>query len=86
MLMFGRNQHNSVKQLSFNYKINKFKIKKKKKNTGVSSPGKPFPSPGLATREFGCNVGDPGSIPELGRSPKEGHENPLQYSYLDTGA
>ena len=25
MLMFGRNQHNSVKQLSFNEKINKFK-------------------------------------------------------------
>ena len=24
MLMFGRNQHNSVKQLSFNLKINKF--------------------------------------------------------------
>ena len=31
MLMFGRNQHNSVKQLSFNYKINKFTIKNKKR-------------------------------------------------------
>ena len=30
MMMFGRNQHNSVKQLSFNCKINKFKIKNKK--------------------------------------------------------
>ena len=28
MLIFGRNQHNSVKQLSFNLKINKFKILK----------------------------------------------------------
>ena len=26
------------------------------------------------------NVGDPGSIPESGRSPGEGNGNPLQYS------
>ena len=24
-----------------------------------------------------CNAGDPGSIPGLGRSPGEGHDNPL---------
>ena len=30
MLMFGWNQHDPVKQLSFNQKINKFKIKKKR--------------------------------------------------------
>ena len=29
-----------------------------------------------------CNVGDLGSIPELGRSPGEGNGNPLQYSCL----
>ena len=29
------------------------------------------------------NVGDPGSIPGLGRSPGEGNGNPLQYSYLE---
>ena len=29
------------------------------------------------------NVGDPGSIPELGRSPGEGNGNPLQYSCLE---
>ena len=28
------------------------------------------------------NVGDPGSIPGLGRSPGEGDGNPLQYSCL----
>ena len=28
MLMYGRSQHNSVKQLSFNKKINQFKVKK----------------------------------------------------------
>ena len=29
------------------------------------------------------SVGDPGSIPGLGRSPGEGHGNPLQYSCLE---
>ena len=29
------------------------------------------------------NVGDPGSIPESGRSPGEGNGNPLQYSSLE---
>ena len=29
-----------------------------------------------------ANAGDSGSIPGLGRSPGEGHGNPLQYSYL----
>ena len=30
-----------------------------------------------------CNVGDPGSIPGLGRSPEDGNGNPLQYSCLE---
>ena len=30
-----------------------------------------------------CNMGDWGSIPGLGRSPGEGHGNPLQYSGLE---
>ena len=30
-----------------------------------------------------CSVGDPGSIPGLGRSPGEGNANPLQYSCLE---
>ena len=37
----------------------------------------------LSGRESACNVGDPGSIPGLGRSPGEGHGNPLQYSCLE---
>ena len=41
-------------------------------------------------KESACNVGDLGSIPELGRSPGEGHGNPLQYSclenFMDRGA
>ena len=34
-------------------------------------------------KESACNVGDPGSIPELGRYPGEGNGNPLQYSCLE---
>ena len=32
-------------------------------------------------KESACNVGDPGSIPGLGRSPGEGIGYPLQYSW-----
>ena len=34
-------------------------------------------------KESACNVGDPGSIPGLGRSPGEGKGYPLQYSGLE---
>ena len=34
-------------------------------------------------KESTCNVGDLGSIPELGRSPGGGHGNPLHYSVLE---
>ena len=34
-------------------------------------------------KEFACNVGDPGSIPGLGRSIGEGIGYPLQYSGLE---
>ena len=30
-----------------------------------------------------CNVGDPGSIPGLGRSPGDENGNPLQHSRLE---
>ena len=38
---------------------------------------------GSDRKESACNVGDPGSLPGLGRSPGEGNGNPLQYSYLE---
>ena len=41
--------------------------------------GSPYSSVG---KESACNAGDPGSIPQLGRSPGEGNGNPLQYSCL----
>ena len=34
-------------------------------------------------KETACNVGDLGSIPELGRSPGEENGYPLQYSGLE---
>ena len=41
-----------------------------------------FPS-GSEDEASACNVGDPGLIPGLGRSPGEGHRNSLQYSCLE---
>ena len=33
-------------------------------------------------KESACNAGDAGSLPGLGRSHREGNDNPLQYSCL----
>ena len=35
-------------------------------------------------KESAHNVGDLGLLPGLGRSPREGHGNPLQYACLDS--
>ena len=35
------------------------------------------------SKESACNMGDPGSIPGSGRSPREGNGYPLQYSCLE---
>ena len=37
----------------------------------------------LGLNDLACNVGDLGSISELGRSPGEGKAYPLQYSGLE---
>ena len=37
---------------------------------------------GADGKESAYNAGDPGLIPGLGRSPREGNGNPLQYSCL----
>ena len=40
--------------------------------------------PGVSDgKEYTCNAGDLGLIPELERSPGEGNGNPLQYSCLE---
>ena len=41
-----------------------------------------FPS-GSDSKEFAFSVGDTDWIPGSGRSPGEGHVNPLQYSCLE---
>ena len=41
-----------------------------------------FPG-GSDSKASAYNVGDPGSIPGLGRSPGERNGNPLQYSCLE---
>ena len=38
---------------------------------------------GLEGKASACNAGDLGSIPESGRSPREGSGNLLQYSCLE---
>ena len=38
---------------------------------------------GSADKESACNAGHLGSIPGLGRSPREGKGYPLQYSGLE---
>ena len=40
-------------------------------------------SGGSDGKESACNMGDPGLIPELGRSPGGANSNPLQYSSLE---
>ena len=40
-------------------------------------------SGGSDGKESACNERDLGSIPGLGRSPRGGHGNPLQYSCLE---
>ena len=44
-----------------------------------------FPDSSVGT-ESACNAGDPGSIPELGRSAKEGIGYPVQYSLASSVA
>ena len=41
-----------------------------------------FPG-GSDGKEYACNAGEPGSIPGLGRCPREGNGNPLQYPCLE---
>ena len=40
-----------------------------------------FPG-GVSGKESAFNSGDPGSVPESGRSPGGGNDNPLRYSCL----
>ena len=48
----------------------------------TSKPHVGFPG-GSDRKESACNIGDPGLIPGLGRSPGKGNGNPLQHSCLE---
>ena len=53
-----------------------------KSRTGVSDFT--FTFPGVSDGKVSaCNAGDQGSVPGLTRSPGEGNDNPVQYSYLE---
>ena len=56
---------------------NKFIPAELKFTLHISFPG------GSHGKESSCNAGDLGSIPESGRSPREGNGNPLHYSCLE---
>ena len=49
---------------------------------GIYEPSSGFPGDSDG-KESGCNAGDVGSIPGLGRSPGEGNGYPPQYSCLE---
>ena len=38
---------------------------------------------GSSGKDYACNLGDQSLIPGSGRSPREGNDNPLQYSCLE---
>ena len=87
--MYGRNQHNFVKQLSsFFFFFFKWKNGGPLLSQHFSSPSY-WPSlyiiGGFAGRWAGkestCNSGDPSSIPGSGRSPGEGIGYPRRYSW-----
>ena len=48
----------------------------------INKPYQDFPD-SLVGKETTCNAGDPGSIPEFGRSAGEGIGYPLKYSGLE---
>ena len=59
-----------------------FKGEKKQVRDTNAIVQKRFPD-GSEGEESACNVGDPGLIPGLGRSPGEGNGYPLQCSCLE---
>ena len=71
--------HLQCRRLLFNSWVGKFPWRRDKLSTPVFLG---FPG-GSDGEESGCNMGDLGSIPGLGRCPGGGHGNPLQYPWLE---
>ena len=64
--------HQVAKALELQLKLQSFQFK-----VEMGFPG------GSDGKESACNAGDLGSTPGLGRSPREGNDNPLQYTCLE---
>ena len=72
-IVYGVAESDTTEQLS----TENFSMVNKVTITTLGFPG------GSDSKESSCNAADLGSIPELGRSPGEGHGNLLQYSCLE---
>ena len=83
---FQTSGSNLILRKKFNMKIQGPYLRKKKKGLtflqGTSQPFLDFPG-GSVVKNLPANSGDTGSIPGLGRSPRKGNSNSLQYSCLE---
>ena len=68
---------NIIFMVSQNLMLSKKRYLNNLSSIKLGSPG------GSDGKESACSTGDPGSIPESGRSPGEGNGDPLQYSCLE---
>ena len=68
---------NIIFMVSQNLMLSKKRYLNNLSSIKLGSPG------GSDGKESACSTGDPGSIPESGRSPGGGHGNLLQYSRLE---
>ena len=62
--------------------LHSYKATREQRLVALTDVSSHFPG-GTVVRESACSAGDSGSIPGWGRSPREGNDNPLQYSCLE---
>ena len=70
----------AVLELIWNSEAQNEEVRVSRKKAFTRERGFPGGSDG---KKSACDVGEQGSIAGLGRSPGEGHGNPLQYSCLE---
>ena len=61
--------------------LHSYKATREQRFVALTDVSSHFPGD-TVVRESACSAGDSGSIPGWGRSPREGNDNPLQYSCL----
>ena len=62
--------------------LHSYKATREQRFVALTDVSSHFPGD-TVVRESACSAGDSGSIPGWGRSPREGNDNPLQYSRLE---